>query len=57
MTKSDLLKRQVIFTGYYGNFNTGDDAFCAISAWGADHYWKTNDIYKKIQQANKLLQT
>lgn len=24
--------------------NTGDDSFCAVSAWGANHYWKTKDI-------------
>lgn len=39
----DYLAGKVLFSGYYGQQNTGDDAFCAISAWGAKHYWKTKE--------------
>lgn len=40
----NLLTHSVLFGGYYGHSNTGDDAFCAISAWGARHYWKAEKI-------------
>lgn len=32
-------RRSVLFHGYYGQRNTGDDSFCAIAAWGAKKYW------------------
>jgi polysaccharide pyruvyl transferase WcaK-like protein len=38
------LKTDVLFSGYYGQQNTGDDAFCAIAAWGAREYWQTSHI-------------
>ena len=34
----------LIFTGYYGQMNTGDDVFCIISDWAARKYWMQNDI-------------
>lgn len=41
LTKSDIL-----FTGYYGHKNTGDDAFIEVTAWGAKKYWdKTNNRF------------
>lgn len=35
---------QLAFGGYYGQMNTGDDCFCAISAWGARHYWHHENV-------------
>ncbi|SIR44247.1 polysaccharide pyruvyl transferase family protein [Pontibacter lucknowensis] len=32
---------KIIFDGYYGQLNTGDDAFVEVSAWGAETYWNT----------------
>lgn len=30
----------LLFTGFYGQLNTGDDAFCVVSEWGARRYWQ-----------------
>lgn len=38
------LQSKVVFQGGYDGKNTGDDAFAAIAAWGANHYWKTRRI-------------
>ncbi|OYD41875.1 polysaccharide pyruvyl transferase family protein [Sphingobacterium cellulitidis] len=48
MFKSDLL-----FNGYYGYFNTGDDAFVEIANWGATKFWEKNDIRFLIKGNNK----
>ncbi|WP_435950467.1 polysaccharide pyruvyl transferase family protein [Psychrobacter sp. DM8] len=41
-----LLKSDILFTGYYGQLNTGDDAFLEVSSWGAEKYWnKTRNIF------------
>ena len=29
----------ILFYGYYGHQNTGDDAFIEVAAWGANKYW------------------
>lgn len=44
MRISESLSENVLFSGYYGWNNLGDDAFCAISAWGAKKYWGTHNI-------------
>jgi polysaccharide pyruvyl transferase WcaK-like protein len=36
--------KSVLFSGYYGQRNTGDDAFCVVAAWGAKKYWRVNNI-------------
>lgn len=40
----NLLSRKVLFTGYYGYCNTGDDCFCVVAGWGAKKYWATDKI-------------
>jgi polysaccharide pyruvyl transferase WcaK-like protein len=35
---------KVLFSGYYGELNTGDDAFCCVASWGAKKYWHTKEI-------------
>jgi polysaccharide pyruvyl transferase WcaK-like protein len=37
-------KRNFLFDGAYGNRNTGDDLFCAISAWGAMRFWSARRV-------------
>lgn len=37
----NILKKRVLFGGYYGMENVGDDCFGAISTWGAKNYWNT----------------
>lgn len=34
----------ILFTGYYGHLNTGDDVFGVISDWGARKYWNEEKI-------------
>ncbi|MFH0984188.1 MAG: polysaccharide pyruvyl transferase family protein [Candidatus Omnitrophota bacterium] len=36
--------KTVLFSGYYGQRNTGDDAFCVVAAWGAKKYWHAEKI-------------
>ncbi|MDY0103769.1 MAG: polysaccharide pyruvyl transferase family protein [Lentimicrobium sp.] len=31
--------KNLLFSGYYGHQNTGDDAFIEVAAWGAKKYW------------------
>jgi polysaccharide pyruvyl transferase WcaK-like protein len=38
------LNKRILFCGYYGRKNTGDDVFCAVASWGANKYWSCNDI-------------
>lgn len=33
-------RSDILFTGYYGQMNTGDDAFVQVASWGASKYWK-----------------
>ena len=36
----------ILFSGYYGHFNAGDDAFVEVASWGAEKYWdKKNNIF------------
>src|SRR5690554_1137675 len=37
-----LLKSDILFTGYYGQLNAGDDAFIEVASWGANKYWNKN---------------
>lgn len=44
-------KSDVLFTGYYGQMNTGDDAFVQVASWGASKYWnKNNNIFLGIKK-------
>src|SRR5690554_6876347 len=46
-----LFKSDLLFTGYYGQLNTGDDAFIEVASWGAEKYWhKTNNIFLAKQE-------
>lgn len=42
----------ILFTGYYGQLNTGDDAFIEVASWGADKYWKKNKNIFLAKEAN-----
>ena len=35
-----MIKSDIIFTGFYGQLNTGDDAFVEVASWGAEKIWK-----------------
>jgi polysaccharide pyruvyl transferase WcaK-like protein len=34
----------IIFTGYYGQQNIGDDVFCVVMHWGARLFWGKNSV-------------
>lgn len=34
----------ILFEGYYGHQNSGDDAFIEVAAWGAKKYWYANNM-------------
>lgn len=36
-------KSDTLFTGYYGQFNTGDDAFVEVASWGGRKYWHSKN--------------
>lgn len=38
-----MLKTDILFTGFYGYKNTGDDAFIEVAEWGAQKFWKKNN--------------
>lgn len=37
------MTKKILFTGYYGQKNTGDDAFVEVASWGAEKYWSSPD--------------
>ncbi|WP_299230653.1 polysaccharide pyruvyl transferase family protein [uncultured Halomonas sp.] len=40
------LRSDILFHGYYGRMNTGDDAFIEVASWGALKYWrKSNNVF------------
>lgn len=52
---------RILFSGYYGQNNTGDDSFVEVSSWGAKNFWNIeNPIYissqlpKTINNCNSL---
>lgn len=50
-----LFKSELLFTGYYGQLNTGDDAFIEVASWGAEKYWhKTNNTFLARQESLPL---
>lgn len=38
-----MFESEILFTGYYGQLNTGDDAFVEVATWGASKYWGMNN--------------
>lgn len=39
-----MIKSDILFTGYYGQLNTGDDAFVEVASWGANKFWDKKNI-------------
>ena len=44
----------VTFSGFYGMKNTGDDCFCKVAEWGAQHYWGADTSYFFSKKIPKL---
>lgn len=38
-----MFKTDILFTGFYGQSNTGDDAFIEVASWGAKNFWNKKD--------------
>src|SRR5690606_30349603 len=38
-----MFKTDILFTGYYGHQNTGDDAFVEVASWGAKKFWSKDN--------------
>lgn len=38
-----MFKSDILFTGFYGYRNTGDDAFIEVASWGAKEVWKKDN--------------
>lgn len=38
-----MFKSDILFTGFYGHKNTGDDAFIEVAEWGARKFWNKNN--------------
>jgi len=51
-----MIKSDILFTGYYGQQNTGDDAFVEVASWGAKHYWSKDKI-RFLAKEDKLPKT
>lgn len=47
-----LFQSDILFTGYYGQLNTGDDAFIEVASWGADKYWSKSKNTFLAKRAN-----
>jgi polysaccharide pyruvyl transferase WcaK-like protein len=39
-----MLHSDILFTGFYGHKNTGDDAFVEVCSWGAKKYWQKSNL-------------
>lgn len=51
-----MFKTDILFTGFYGQSNTGDDAFVEVASWGAKKYWKkANNRF--LAKSDKLPET
>jgi polysaccharide pyruvyl transferase WcaK-like protein len=39
-----MFKTNILFNGYYGKLNAGDDAFVEVASWMAKKYWSKSNI-------------
>jgi polysaccharide pyruvyl transferase WcaK-like protein len=51
-----MIKSDIIFTGFYGQLNTGDDAFVEVASWGAKNIWK-KERCRFLAKTDKLPKT
>lgn len=47
-----MFKSDVLFSGYYGQKNTGDDAFVEVSSWGVKKYWGKKSLRYLANKSN-----
>lgn len=51
-----MFATDILFTGFYGQSNTGDDAFVEVAAWGAKNFWKKDKV-RFLAKNSKLPKT
>ena len=51
-----MFKTDILFTGYYGHQNTGDDAFVEVASWGAKKFW-SKDNNRFLARTSRLPKT
>src|SRR5690606_23901279 len=51
-----MFKTDILFTGYYGHQNTGDDAFVVVASWGAKKFW-SKDNNRFLARTSRLPKT
>lgn len=51
-----MIKSDIVFTGFYGQLNTGDDAFVEVASWGAEHIWRKKK-FRFLAKTEKLPDT
>lgn len=51
-----MFETNILFTGFYGQSNTGDDAFVEVAAWGAEKYWN-KDCNRFLAKSSRLPHT
>lgn len=49
-----MKRNTIMFDGYYGYQNIGDDVFCLVADWIANECWKFNNIYFNGENIPKL---
>lgn len=53
-----MIGSDILFTGYYGQLNTGDDAFVEVASWGAKNIWYKNKLrFTAVNQRLPKVQT
>lgn len=53
-----MFKSDILFTGFYGYQNTGDDAFIEVASWGAERFWEKKNnrfLCKRSKLPNTII--
>ncbi len=51
-----MMDTDILFTGFYGQLNTGDDAFVEVASWGSRLYWGIDNV-RFLAKRNNLPST
>ena len=47
-----IFESEILFNGYYGQMNSGDDAFVEVTSWAAKNIWKTEKFRYLAKKEN-----
>ena len=48
LIENEIIKMKIVYEGFYGYKNAGDDAFIEVSSWGAEKYWNCKNHKEPI---------